>query len=148
MNEPELTITGNLVEAPELRFTQSGTPVANFTIASTPRRYDKQQGGYVDGEALFMRCSVWRGQAENAAESLGKGMRVVATGTLHQRSWETPEGQKRSAVELHVTDVGPSLKFAQAAVTKRGGAPGSGPSLAPHPDDGWGPAPQTDQAPF
>lgn len=147
MNEPELTITGNLVEAPELRFTQSGTPVANFTIASTPRRYDKQQGGYVDGEALFMRCSVWRGQAENAAESLGKGMRVIATGTLHQRSWETPEGQKRSAVELQVNDVGPSLKFAQAAVTKTGGHGGGG-FAAPQQSDPWGSSPQTDKAPF
>lgn len=147
MNEPELTIVGNLTSAPELRFTQSGTPVANFTVASTPRRYDKQQGGYVDGEALFMRCSVWRDQAESVAESLTKGTRVIATGNLHQRSWETPEGNKRSSVELQVLDVGPSLRFTQAAVTKKGGQGGGG-FAGPQQGDPWGSPQQTEEAPF
>ena len=125
-NEIITTICGNLVDDPSLRFTPSGAAVANFTIASTPRRFDKDAGQWVDGDPVFMRCSLWRDAAENTAESLTKGMRVIAIGKLIQRSYETKEGEKRTVVELEVDEVGPSLKFATARVTKasRGGSGG------------------------
>lgn len=127
-NEPIITIVGNLTADPELRFTPSGAAVASFTIASTPRRFDKQQNQHVDGETLFMRCSVWRELAENAAESLGKGNQVIAQGRLVQRSFETREGEKRTVVELQVDEVGPSLRWATASVSRRaaGGRPAGG----------------------
>ncbi len=121
-----LTIIGNLTGDPELRFTPSGAAVANFTVASTPRMYDRNSGEWKDGETLFMRCSVWRDAAENVAESLGRGSRVIVSGRLKSRSYETKEGEKRTVVELEVDEVGPSLRYASAKVTKtqRGGGGG------------------------
>lgn len=123
-----ITVVGNLVADPELRFTPSGAAVANFRIASTPRRYDSQSSQWVDGEALFLSCNVWREAAENVAESLTKGMRVMVQGRLRQRSYETREGVKRTDFEIEVDEVGPSLKYAKAEVTRnaRGGGQGSG----------------------
>ena len=123
-----ITIVGNLTGDPELRFTPSGAAVANFTIASTPRTFDRQSNEWKDGETLFMRCSVWREAAENVAESLQRGMRVVVTGRLQQRSYETREGEKRTVVEMQVDEVGPSLRYATAKVnrTQRGSSGGSG----------------------
>lgn len=126
--ETTITICGNLTDDPELRFTPSGAAVANFTVASTPRTFDKASGEWRDGDPLFMRCSLWRQPGENAAESLTKGMRVIATGALKQRSYEK-DGQKRTVVELDVEEIGPSLKYATAKVTKAqrsGGNSGSG----------------------
>ncbi len=121
--ETVITIVGNLVDDPELRFTPSGAAVANFRIASTPRTFNRQTNEWEDGEALFLSCSVWRQAAENVAESLTKGMRVVIQGRLKQRSFEDREGNKRTVVELDVDEVGPSLKYATAQVTRasRGG---------------------------
>lgn len=116
--ETLITIIGNLVGDVDLRFTNSGAPVANFTIASTPRNFDRETREWRDGDTLFMRCSVWRDQAENVAESLTKGTRVIAQGRLVQRNWETPQGEKRSAVELQVEDIGPALRFATAQVRR------------------------------
>lgn len=124
-----ITVVGNLVADPELRFTNSGAAVANFRVASTPRRFDSQSNSWVDGEALFLTCNVWRQAAENVAESLQKGMRVVVTGRLRQRSYETREGEKRSVFEVEVDEVGPSLKYASASVTRKqmpSGQAGSG----------------------
>jgi single-strand DNA-binding protein len=118
MNETVITVVGNLVQDPELRFTPSGAAVANFTIASTPRIFDKQTQEWRDGQALFLRCSVWRDAAEHVAESLTKGARVIAQGRLTQRNWEDKEGNKRTTVELEVDEVGPSLKFADAKVMR------------------------------
>jgi single-strand DNA-binding protein len=121
--ETILTIVGNLTSEPELRFTASGAAVANFTVASTPRTFDKESEKWVDGDALFMRCSIWRQAAENVAESLTRGARVIVTGRLKQRSYETKEGEKRTVVEMDVDEVGPSLKYATVKVNKvsRGG---------------------------
>lgn len=122
-----ITIIGNLTGDPELRFTPSGAAVANFTVASTPRQFDRQSNEWKDGETLFMRCSVWREAAENVAESLTRGSRVVVQGRLVSRSWEDKEsGQKRSVMEMQVDEVGPSLRYATAKVTKtqRGGGGG------------------------
>ena len=113
-----LTIIGNLTSEPELRWTASGAAVASFTIASTPRTLDRQTQEWKDGEALFLRCSVWREAAENVAESLTRGSRVIAQGRLKQRSFETKEGEKRTVVELEVDEIGPSLRYATATVTK------------------------------
>ena len=124
--ETVLTIVGNLTGDPELRFTPSGAAVANFTVASTPRTFDKASNEWKDGETLFMRCSVWRDAAENVAESLARGTRVIVTGRLKSRSYETKEGEKRTVIELDVDEVGPSLRYASAKVTKaeRGGSGG------------------------
>jgi len=121
-----ITVVGNLTADPELRFTASGAAVASFTVASTPRTFDRQSNEWKDGDALFMRCSVWRETAENVAESLTKGARVVVQGRLVQRSFETREGEKRTVVELQVDEVGPSLRYATAKVTRaqRGGGGG------------------------
>ena len=121
--ETVITVVGNLTADPELRFTPSGAAVANFTVASTPRQFDKQTNEWKDGDALFMRCSVWRDAAENVAESLVRGSRVVVQGRLKQRSFETKEGEKRTVVELDVDEIGPSLRYATAKVNKtsRGG---------------------------
>lgn len=113
-----ITVIGNLTADPELRFTPSGSAVANFTIASTPRSFDKSTGQWVDQDALFMRCSIWREAAENVAESLAKGVRVIAQGRLVQRSYETKEGEKRTVVELQVDEIGPSVRYATAKVTR------------------------------
>jgi single-strand DNA-binding protein len=131
--ETVITIVGNLTADPELRFTPSGAAVANFTVASTPRTFDRQTNEWKDGEALFMRCSVWRDAAENVAESLTRGSRVVVTGRLKQRSFETKEGEKRTVVELDVDEIGPSLRYATAKVNKtsRGGGGFGGNQGAP-----------------
>jgi single-strand DNA-binding protein len=150
--ETVITVVGNLVDDPELRFTPSGAAVANFRIASTPRTFDKQSNEWKDGDALFLSCSVWRQAAENVAESLQKGMRVIVTGRLTMRQYETREGEKRTATEIQVDEVGPALKYATAKVTRTtrsgggggysgggqgGGAPQGG-------DDPWAtPAPQS-----
>jgi single-strand DNA-binding protein len=127
--ETTITIIGNLTNDPELRFTPSGAAVANFTVASTPRTFDRQSNDWKDGETLFMRCSVWRDAAENVAESLQRGSRVLVTGRLKSRSYETKEGEKRTVVELDVDEVGPSLRYATAKVnktTRSGGGGGGG----------------------
>jgi single-strand DNA-binding protein len=116
--ETIITVVGNLTADPELRYTQGGLPVANFTIASTPRTFDRQSNEWKDDEALFLRASVWRDFAEHVAGSLTKGMRVIATGRLKQRSYETKEGEKRTAFELEVDEIGPSLRYATAQVTR------------------------------
>lgn len=145
-NEPIITVIGNLTGDPELRFTPNGAAVANFTIASTPRSFDRNTNEWVDGETLFLRCSLWRDAAENVAESLTKGTRVIAEGKLVQRSFETKEGEKRTVVELQVDEVGPSLRYATARVTKatRGGSSGGnfgnqgGGGNFGNQDDAWG----------
>lgn len=122
-----ITVIGNLTQDPELRFTPSGAAVANFTVASTPRYMDRQTNEWKDGETLFMRCSVWREAAENVAESLVRGSRVIVSGRLKSRSWDDKEtGQKRTTMELEVDEVGPSLRYATAKVnkTQRGGGQG------------------------
>lgn len=148
--ETVITVVGNLTADPELRFTPSGTAVANFIVASTPRTFDRQSGEWKDGEALFLRCNIWRQAAENAAESLARGMRVVVQGRLRQRSFETKEGEKRTVVELEVDEVGPSLRYATAKVNKvsrgSGGGFGAQPAAAgaadgAPADDPWGSAP-------
>lgn len=135
--ETIITVVGNLTADPELRFTPSGAAVANFTIASTPRVFDRQSGEWKDQEALFLRCSIWREAAENVAESLTKGQRVIAQGRLKARSYETKEGERRTSMELDVDDIGPSLRFATASVNRNqrsggnfGGGQG-GPGNAP-----------------
>ena len=116
--ETTITVIGNMVQDPELRFTPSGSAVANFTIASTPRTFDRQSNEWKDGETLFLRASVWREMAENVAESLTKGMRVIVTGRLKSRSYETKEGEKRTVIELEVDEIGPSLRYANAKVNR------------------------------
>ncbi|KAA1426739.1 single-stranded DNA-binding protein [Nocardioides antri] len=124
--ETVITVVGNLVDDPELRFTPSGAAVANFRIASTPRTFDKQSNEWKDGDALFLSCSVWRQAAENVAESLTKGMRVVVQGRLKSRQYETREGEKRTVFEIEVEEVGPSLKYATAKVTRATRSGGGG----------------------
>ncbi len=156
-----ITVVGNLTADPELRFTPSGAAVANFTVASTPRIFDRQSSEWKDGEALFLRCSIWREAAENVAESLTRGSRVIVTGRLKQRSFETREGEKRTVFEVEVDEIGPSLRYATAKVNKAsrsgggGGGFGSGSRQAPAPapasapaeasggsgEDPWGSAP-------
>lgn len=116
--ETVITVIGNLTGDPEMRATPSGSMVANFTIASTPRTFDRQTNEWKDGEAMFLRCSLWREQAENAVESLTKGMRVIAQGNLKMRSYDDKEGNRRTATELEVDEIGPSLRFASAKVTR------------------------------
>jgi single-strand DNA-binding protein len=124
--ETTITVIGNLTDDPELRFTPQGTAVAKFRIASTPRSYDKQSGEWKDGEPLFLACNIWRQAAENVAESLQRGARVVVTGRLRQRSYETREGEKRTVIELEVDEVGPSLRYATAKVQKMSRSGGGG----------------------
>ena len=121
-----ITVIGNLTADPELRWTQSGAAVADFTVASTPRTYDRNAGEWRDGDTLFMRCSVWRETAENVAESLRKGMRVIVQGRLTQRSYDTQQGERRTVVELQVDEVGPSLRRARAQVTRTAPTGGGG----------------------
>ena len=124
--ETVITVVGNLTADPELRFTPSGAAVASFTVASTPRTFDRNANEWKDGEALFLRCSIWRQAAENVAESLQRGMRVIVSGRLKQRSFETREGEKRTVIELDVDEVGPSLRYATAKInrTQRGSGGG------------------------
>lgn len=128
--ETTITVIGNLTSDPELRFTPSGSAVANFTVASTPRTFDRQSNEWKDGETLFLRAAVWREAAENVAESLTKGMRVIIEGVLKSRSYETKEGEKRTVIELEVSEIGPSLRYANAKVnrTQRSGNQGGGSS--------------------
>jgi single-strand DNA-binding protein len=163
--ETVITVVGNLTSDPELRYTQNGLAVANFTIASTPRSFDRASNDWKDGEALFLRASVWREFAEHVAGSLTKGSRVVATGRLKQRSYETKEGEKRTSIELEVDEIGPSLRYATAQVTRTsssrdaaaGGGRGAGqvadePWAASAPSDGgdvWNtPGNYSDETPF
>lgn len=154
-----ITVVGNLTADPELRFTPSGAAVANFTVASTPRIFDRQSSEWKDGEALFLRCNIWREAAENVAESLTRGSRVIVTGRLKQRSFETREGEKRTVFEVEVEEIGPSLKYATAKVNRAnrsggggggfGGGAGGGGSRPPQSggggnvpaEDPWGSAP-------
>ncbi|GGL96723.1 single-stranded DNA-binding protein [Nakamurella endophytica] len=170
--ETVITVIGNLTADPELRFTASGAAVANFTVASTPRTFDRTTNEWKDGEALFLRCNVWRQIAENVAESLTRGSRVIVSGRLRQRSFETKEGEKRTVIEMEVDEIGPSLRYATAKVNRAnrgdsgggggygsgggggysGGGGGSrGGSSAPS-DDPWGSAPAaggySDEPPF
>ncbi|MFV0286629.1 MAG: single-stranded DNA-binding protein [Demequina sp.] len=166
--ETPITIVGNLTGDPELRFIQSGAAVANFTVASTPRTFDRQSNEWKDGDTLFMRCSLWREAAENVAESLTKGMRVIVTGRLVARSWEA-NGEKRTVTEMQVDEVGPSLRYATAKVTRtqRGGSGGgggfggggnagggfggggySGSPQGGSSNDPWASAPSSDEPPF
>ncbi|MBR7831682.1 single-stranded DNA-binding protein [Actinospica durhamensis] len=126
--ETVITVIGNLTGDPELRFTPSGAAVASFTVASTPRSFDRETSQWKDGDPLFLRCSVWRQYAENVAESLTKGMQVMVQGRLKQRSYQTREGENRTVIELDVDDVGPTLRFATAKITKsqRGSGGGGG----------------------
>ncbi|MBP8919273.1 MAG: single-stranded DNA-binding protein [Micropruina sp.] len=119
--ETIITLVGNLTADPELRFTPSGAAVANFTVASTPRTFDRQTSEWKDGDAMFLNCSVWRQAAENVAESLTKGMRVVVQGRLKSRSYETREGERRTVFEIDVDEIGPSLRYASARVTRNSG---------------------------
>ncbi|MHA6623795.1 single-stranded DNA-binding protein [Pseudonocardia sichuanensis] len=165
--ETVITVIGNLTADPELRFTPSGAAVANFTVASTPRTFDRQSGEWKDGDALFLRCNVWRQAAENVAETLTRGMRVMVQGRLRQRSFETREGEKRTVVELEVDEVGPSLRYATAKVNKvsrgsggggfgggggggggyGGGSGGGGGGGGAPMDDPWGSAPPAGSGP-
>jgi single-strand DNA-binding protein len=130
--ETLITLVGNLTADPELRFTPSGAPVANFTVASTPRTFDRASSEWKDGDAMFLNCAVWRQPAEHVAESLTKGMRVIVQGRLRSRSYETREGEKRTVFEVEVEEVGPSLRYATAKVTRTssgnfgGGSAGGG----------------------
>ncbi len=137
--ETIITVVGNLTADPELRYTQNGLPVANFTIASTPRNFDRAANEWKDGEALFLRASVWREFAEHVAGSLTKGSRVIATGRLKQRSYETKEGEKRTSIELEIDEIGPSLRYATAQVTRAagGGSGGGGQSRPQVADEPW-----------
>ena len=144
--ETIITLVGNLTADPEIRFTPQGAAVASFTVASTPRTFDRQKNEFVDGDTLFMRCSCWREMAENVAESLTKGTRVIVQGRLVQRSYETREGEKRTVVELQVDEIGPSLRYASAKVTRAqrsgngGGFAGGAPSGQGDPWAGSAPA--------
>jgi single-strand DNA-binding protein len=141
--ETLITLVGNLTGDPELRFLPNGAGVCNFTVATNPRTFDRQSGEWKDGEPLFIRCAVWKQVAENAAETLQRGMRVIVTGRLKQRSFETKEGEKRTVVELDVDEVGPSLRYATAAVRKvsrsssSGGSGGGRRASTPPDDDPW-----------
>jgi len=159
--ETTITLIGNLTADPELRFTPSGAAVANFTVASTPRTFDRQTQEWKDGEAMFINCAAWRNLAENVAESLTKGARVIVSGRLRSRSYEGREGEKRTVFEIEVDEIGPSLRYATAKVTRtasaggawQGGAPQSAPAgewsapAAPVENDPWANA-QSDEPPF
>jgi single-strand DNA-binding protein len=148
--ETVITVAGNLVDDPELRFTPSGVAVAKFRIASTPRTFNKTTNAWEDGEALFLTCSVWRQSAENVAESLARGTRVIVQGRLKQRSYEDREGVKRTVFELDVDEVGPSLAYATAAVTKKAGGQRQAPANASSGQaqaGGWGAPPAAQQQP-
>lgn len=155
MTDTTITVVGNLTADPELRFTSGGAAVANFTVASTPRIYDKLAKEWKDGDALFLRCNIWRDTAENLTESLKRGDRVIVTGRLKQRSFETKEGEKRTVFEVEVDEVGPSLRYATAKVAKTAPSKKVGAAAKPA-DDPWGTSPKpaddpwgtTDEPPF
>ncbi|MFF8535378.1 single-stranded DNA-binding protein [Streptomyces sp. NPDC015532] len=132
VGETTISVVGNLTDDPELRFTPSGAALAKFSVASTPRTYDKTSGQWQDGTAMFLRCTAWRDLAEHVAESLAKGMRVVVTGRLRQHNWQTEQGENRSMLGLEVDDIGPSLQFATATVTRAGRKAAAAPA-----DDPW-----------
>lgn len=138
--DTNITVVGNIVADPELRFTPAGAPVANFRVASTPRRYNSQTQQWEDGEAMFLTCNVWRNAAENVAETLTKGMRIIVTGRLRQRSFQTREGENRTVFEIEVDDVGPSLRYATAQVTRNPREGGSGNYSGGNNNQGGGPA--------
>ena len=161
--ETTITVIGNLTSDPELRFTPSGSAVANFTIASTPRTFDRQSNEWKDGETLFLRSSIWKEAAENVAESLTKGMRVIVSGRLKSRTYDTKEGEKRTVMELEVDEIGPSLRYANAKVNRtqrnsnQGGGFGNTPTSTngfggnaapPSNAGGWGNGPTADGPPF
>ena len=152
--ETIITVIGNLTGDPELRFTPSGAAVANFTVASTPRTFDKTKNEFVDADTLFMKCSIWREAAENVTESLTKGTRVIASGRLVQRSYETTAGEKRTVIELQVDEIGPSLRYASAKVTRAqrssGGQNGGGQQggQASKTRDPWTTSNNNDEIPF
>lgn len=145
--ETLITVIGNLTGDPELRFTPSGSAVANFTIASTPRTFDRQSNEWKDGETLFLRSSIWREAAENVAESLTKGMRVIVSGRLSSRSYDTKEGEKRTVMELEVDEIGPSLRYATAKVNRSARGNGEGAAGRGNGNTGgaWSPTPAPDQ---
>jgi len=153
--DTQITVVGNLTGDPELRFISSGAAVVNFTVASTPRTFDRQANEWKDGETLFMRCSLWREAAENVAETLTKGTRVIVTGRLVSRSWEA-NGEKRTVTEMQVDEVGPSLRYATAKVTRTqrgggtggGGFSGGGAPAGGSDSDPWASAPASDEPPF
>jgi single-strand DNA-binding protein len=147
-NETVITVVGNLTADPDLRFTPAGVAMCKFTVASTPRVWDKASGEWRDGEPLFLMCTAWRELAEHAAESLGKGTRVVVVGRLRLSKWETEEGEKRSAYGLDVDEIGPSLRFATATI-KRMARAKAGDGFAPErvPDDVWDSATPTRSEP-
>ena len=156
--ETSITIVGNLTADPDLKFTQSGIPAANFTVASTPRTFDKQSNQWVDGDPLFLRCTVWRDHAEHVAESLSKGMRVIVQGNLRANQWTDKQGNRRTTYQIDVAEIGPSLRYATAQVSKAGrgnnfGQPqgdhpaAGGAGMWTQPQTGWQ-QPSTDQAPF
>ena len=145
-NETILTVVGNLTADPEMRFAPNGTAVANFTVASTPRVFDRQANEFRDGETLFLRCSTWREQGENVAESLTRGTRVIVQGRLKSRSFETKEGEKRTVMELDVDEVGPSLRRAKAQVFKTNGGQQSGGYQQEQSGGGWGANPGGQQS--
>ncbi|MBN9151906.1 MAG: single-stranded DNA-binding protein [Cryobacterium sp.] len=144
--ETVITVVGNLTADPELRFTQNGLAVANFTIASTPRTFDRAANDWKDGEALFLRASVWREFAEHVAGSLSKGARVIATGRLKQRSYETKEGEKRTSYEIEVDEIGPSLRYATAQVTRTTGGASRGSQGGQGAEEPWASAPASDSS--
>lgn len=147
--ETTLTLVGNLTAVPELRFTQSGQAVANFTVASTPRTYDKTSAEWTDGDTLFIRCTLWRQPAENVAETLTKGSRVIVTGRLHQRSFETRGGEKRTVTELEIDEIGPSLRYTTAKVAKASRNTSTTNTNVENPWNGTGTASgHTDEPPF
>lgn len=145
--ETQITVIGNLTADPELRFTANGAPVANFTVASTPRVFDRQSNEWRDGDAMFLDCSVWRQYAENVAESLSKGTRVIVHGNLKSRSYETREGQKRTVFEIDVNEVGPALRYATASITKTSGGGGGGGSWQGNQNRGGGDSWQSSSSP-
>jgi len=150
--ETQVTVRGNLTADPELRYTQAGIAVANLTIASTPRMWDKQAGEYKDGETLFLRASVWREFAEHVAGSLTKGSSVIAVGALEQRSYETKEGEKRTSIELEIDAIGPDLRFATAQVSRvTSGSKtqqNNRASAAQQPEEPWARSTYSDETPF
>ena len=152
VGDVQVTFVGNLTGDPELRFTPSGAAVANFTVACTPRTFDSKTNEWKDGETTFLRCQVWRQYAENVAESLTRGARVIVTGKLKQRSYETKEGEKRTSIEVDVEDIGPALRTATARVTKTtggGNAAGGSAGAAAVSSDPWANAPVgSDEPPF
>ena len=143
--ETQVTVIGNLVADPELRFTPSGAAVSNFRVASTPRKFNSTTNAWEDGEAMFLSCAIWRQPAEHVAESLRKGDRVIVVGRLKQRSWEDKDGQKRTVFECDVEEVGPSLKFREISHSSQRAASRS---QAADPEDPWAAPPQSDEPPF